>query len=305
MTMSRFKLVLLSIGLLIAFGIVEAKAACLALSQSDNALVAQDLDMAALAVEDARNDQNCSESDLQKALRIGALIEFNSIVSEVNQGQSLDGFFDQLTGINTRVGGPWQVLDALAEISKSRGERGRAANFYTLALEDASNLALTPDWMAPDETYLRYMINISTEMQLAATQVPLNSLRSGCRLNYRGITVQRKTTPVRFEFNKVEMTMDGEAAARELSACLNSLAPAEITLIGHTDPSGTAQYNLKLSVGRAEALSEYLIAHGFNGSIGVVGRGEEEPFKVDDPTAYDQATLFQIHRRVDVDILSN
>jgi hypothetical protein len=33
-----------------------------------------------------------------------------------------------------------------------------------------------------------------------------------------------------------------------------------------------------------------------------VGKGEDEPFKADDASAYDEETLNQMHRRVEVDV---
>jgi OOP family OmpA-OmpF porin len=54
------------------------------------------------------------------------------------------------------------------------------------------------------------------------------------------------------------------------------MSRAEIT--GYTDSSGPAAYNLKLSERRAQAVTDYLIAAGIDGSrITASGLGEENP----------------------------
>ena len=52
---------------------------------------------------------------------------------------------------------------------------------------------------------------------------------------------------------------------------------ARITATGHTDTSGSADYNLELSQRRAEAVASELIRHGVPATdIVTIGRGEED-----------------------------
>lgn len=50
-----------------------------------------------------------------------------------------------------------------------------------------------------------------------------------------------------------------------------------ILLIGHTDNSGTEEFNLDLSLKRAHEVKKFLLAHGADNSIEVDGRGESQP----------------------------
>lgn len=52
----------------------------------------------------------------------------------------------------------------------------------------------------------------------------------------------------------------------------------EITVIGHTDREGSAEDNLRLSLTRAAAMRDILVASGISAQlIWVIGRGELEP----------------------------
>jgi OOP family OmpA-OmpF porin len=55
-------------------------------------------------------------------------------------------------------------------------------------------------------------------------------------------------------------------------------ADDKIEIAGHTDSQGDAEYNQGLSERRAQAVADYLVAHGANGSnLAVKGYGESHP----------------------------
>jgi outer membrane protein OmpA-like peptidoglycan-associated protein len=70
---------------------------------------------------------------------------------------------------------------------------------------------------------------------------------------------------VAFGFGSVDLLAQGQAQLDELAAALGHrlLAEASFLLAGHTDRVGDADFNLRLSLGRAETVRRYLIdAHG-------------------------------------------
>jgi OOP family OmpA-OmpF porin len=156
--------------------------------------------------------------------------------------------------------------------------------------------------MAPDKAYIERLDRLASEMRLAATKPVKLAARGACKFSYRGVSIRKKATPVRYVFGTAEFTPEGLESARDLFECLKSAKPAAITLIGHTDPVGTPEANKALSIARAEALAHYLVDAGYPGMWTVIGKGEEEPFKPDDPTAYSEEMLHQLDRRVDVDV---
>jgi outer membrane protein OmpA-like peptidoglycan-associated protein len=65
---------------------------------------------------------------------------------------------------------------------------------------------------------------------------------------------------------------------RALASSLEKYPGSDLLILGHTDSIGTDGYNTSLSVRRADAAAEYLVAQGVARSrIGTGGLGEEEP----------------------------
>ena len=90
-----------------------------------------------------------------------------------------------------------------------------------------------------------------------------------------------------FGFDSAELTA---ASRRDLDRVAEALADGQmagvpVTLEGHTDASGAADYNLRLSQRRANAVVTYLIGRGIaNGRLRAVGYGEDRPLPAHAPT---------------------
>jgi len=83
-----------------------------------------------------------------------------------------------------------------------------------------------------------------------------------------------------FAFDKAELTADGKKNIEEYRKQLRpEIAEAYAgIIIGHTDSTGRAEYNLGLSKRRAQAVSDYLVSTGVDANkLRVLGRGEEAP----------------------------
>ena len=88
-----------------------------------------------------------------------------------------------------------------------------------------------------------------------------------------------------FAFDKAELTEDGKAAIEEYRKQLRpELSEAyEGIIIGHTDSTGDANYNIGLSKRRAEAVSAYLVSTGVEAAkLREIGRGENDPIASND-----------------------
>lgn len=91
--------------------------------------------------------------------------------------------------------------------------------------------------------------------------------------------------PTQFELRDLHFEYDSAVLARseasviaELAAIISRRNPSRVILIGHTDRRGTKEYNLELSIRRAQAVRNALVDwHGLDSALfQVVGRGEEE-----------------------------
>ena len=81
-----------------------------------------------------------------------------------------------------------------------------------------------------------------------------------------------------FQFDSADPKKD-QPTMQMLANCMidGPLKGKSIQLIGHTDPRGSAGYNEKLGLERAERVQQYLVTHGVNASrveVGSVGAEE-------------------------------
>lgn len=82
-----------------------------------------------------------------------------------------------------------------------------------------------------------------------------------------------------FEFDKSAIRDDQKPALNEDVAWLKGNSKAKITIEGHCDERGTAEYNLALGERRAKAVKDYLIAAGLPADrVSTISYGKERPF---------------------------
>jgi peptidoglycan-associated lipoprotein len=82
-----------------------------------------------------------------------------------------------------------------------------------------------------------------------------------------------------FDFDKSTMRDDAKPNLNEDLQWLNANPTEQITIEGHCDERGTAEYNLGLGGRRAKAIRDYLVAAGIDARrIKTVSFGKERPF---------------------------
>lgn len=82
-----------------------------------------------------------------------------------------------------------------------------------------------------------------------------------------------------FDFDKSTIRDDQKAALNDNVGWLKVTAQAKITLEGHCDERGTAEYNLGLGERRAKAVKDYLVAAGVAADrVATISYGKERPF---------------------------
>jgi outer membrane protein OmpA-like peptidoglycan-associated protein len=104
-----------------------------------------------------------------------------------------------------------------------------------------------------------------------------------------------------FAVNKSELTDATRENLSDLAANLNEHKDTEILIEGHTDASGSEEYNQELSKKRAQSVTDYLVAQGVDGSrLSVIGYGESQPVADNETEEGKQA-----NRRVELAITAN
>ncbi len=82
-----------------------------------------------------------------------------------------------------------------------------------------------------------------------------------------------------FDYDKSAIRDDQKGVLGENVTWLKGNASAKITIEGHCDERGTAEYNLGLGERRAKAVKDYLIAAGVAADrISTISYGKERPF---------------------------
>ena len=83
---------------------------------------------------------------------------------------------------------------------------------------------------------------------------------------------------VYFDFDKYEVRADAQPILDAQSAWLRKYPAVMVRIEGNCDERGTREYNLALGARRANAIRDYLVAHGVTASrIATVSYGKEKP----------------------------
>lgn len=104
-----------------------------------------------------------------------------------------------------------------------------------------------------------------------------------------------------FDVNKTDLKPDAQTNLQNLATSLRNNPQTNITIIGHTDNTGSETYNQDLSVRRAASVKTFISGNGVDPSrMTTQGKGETEPI-ADNSTEAGRAQ----NRRVEIVILAN
>ena len=89
---------------------------------------------------------------------------------------------------------------------------------------------------------------------------------------------------VYFDFNEASLTTESSATLTKNADCLKQVSRS-VTVVGHTDPRGTAEYNIALSERRAQSVQTYIERLGIAGNrMAVLPRGALDATGTSEPT---------------------
>ena len=104
-----------------------------------------------------------------------------------------------------------------------------------------------------------------------------------------------------FQTNSFELDSSAKSNIDQLATILNKYEDTEILVDGHTDSTGSDEYNQTLSERRAKSVAVQLVTNGImNQRIMTIGHGEKEPV-----ASNDSADGRRLNRRVEIAIMAN
>lgn len=104
-----------------------------------------------------------------------------------------------------------------------------------------------------------------------------------------------------FDVDRADLKYDSQSELAQLATILNKYSDTHIMLAGHTDSTGAAEYNMRLSERRAQSVADYLTTQSVDPNrFDVRGFGMNEPL-ADNDTVAGRA----LNRRVEVAIWAN
>jgi outer membrane protein OmpA-like peptidoglycan-associated protein len=286
--MSNFSL---AIGLVIAAlaGGSAAEADCPALMSSfDQAVAAKSVEGEWTALAGINKNFACNKhTDEFRRKLIDSMIDLagDPKVSPEDHEMALKHAGDALG-----IGGTWRQAKRLADFYADHKDNKAAFSWYEAALGKSS--PLPADAMAPaDATQLRTRAAAAKllasddeggakKVALAESHRDMNGALGG--IYTRAVEVESVPLPINFNTDEATLTPVGQKAAEELGEAVAEQHVRTVTLVGHTDIRGDHNYNVGLSLRRAEAvrafLQDYLKSKNASAKILVDGKGPDEPF---------------------------
>lgn len=124
---------------------------------------------------------------------------------------------------------------------------------------------------------------------------PVENTTTGAATTDTSVSEQTLSNVVYFDFDQYALTAESRAVLLAHADKLKGASVA-VRLEGHADERGSREYNMALGEKRANAVRDFLVTQGVNGSsLEVVSFGEEQPAA----TGSDEASWAQ-NRRVEV-----
>ena len=287
-------------------------ASCPALVATFNAAAEAGRDKEAeAAIDKAANDPVCAGLQAQMQRRLAAL-RLTAVQKAMEQNKPVASYESALLAAE-KPQLLWQASATLAEVRFNERAFVEAAQAFDRAIEIVKSETLTPT--APQPEDIQRLLDRGSEARLLAAnqqgtkggknqfvQTAANgagSLGGVYSPTVRGIVPRAVPIPITFEYRSADLTPVGVQAATELLRAIREQQPEKVRVVGHTDPRGASDFNLKLSKARAEAVAAFLRDNGVAVPIEAEGVGAAEPVRVDANAGLSPDDINALSRRVE------
>jgi outer membrane protein OmpA-like peptidoglycan-associated protein len=139
----------------------------------------------------------------------------------------------------------------------------------------------------------RYMDKQAEELRRDLENAKVERVGEGIKITFN--------SGILFDVNSAGLRQEAKTNLEDLAKTLQKYDDTEVLIEGHTDNTGTEEYNQKLSENRAQSVASYIQSLGVKGArIQEEGYGEVQPVDANETEAGRQS-----NRRVEVAIYAN
>jgi len=108
---------------------------------------------------------------------------------------------------------------------------------------------------------------------------PLTEEEIFARKTLEQLNAEKPLDDVFFDLDKSDIRSEGKSALQKDADWMKKWTSTQVTVEGHCDSRGSAEYNLGLGSRRANAVKDYLVSLGVaTNRITIVSKGKEQPF---------------------------
>jgi outer membrane protein OmpA-like peptidoglycan-associated protein len=288
-----------------------AKADCNDLLEKFNAAIAGQSLSEAKALESKIAVDGACGTFKDSVQRQRAILQLRAAQALMNRNASLSDYQDLIIDAE-KPEVLWTASVGLADMRFSQRRFAEAGAAYERALEIIKSKSKTP--AEPDQATIRAVLDRASESRMLASSEETTggkpvfvaaakdhrdgTVGGSMSETIRGFAVSAVPVPVQFETASAKFTAVGEQAAKELLDAVRDQHPTEITIIGHTDERGDADYNIRLSDQRAKAVANYLKLNGVSTRIVTVAKGKSEPLQLSNADSLSREDIWALNRRV-------
>jgi outer membrane protein OmpA-like peptidoglycan-associated protein len=190
------------------------------------------------------------------------------------------------------------AVQARSELRSAETVKREALQHKEQALQDktkAEALAMESERAAEVARAETEQIRKQREAELHQLHEALDRIVATRRVG-DGLLISLPESALRFDFDSATIRPEGRELLSRITGVLLASRSFGLAVYGHTDYIGSAQYNLRLSERRAQAVKDYIAAAGIDpGIIVVKGYGKSSPIVA----ATDEASRAK-NRRVEI-----
>lgn len=115
---------------------------------------------------------------------------------------------------------------------------------------------------------------------------PLTEEEIFARKSLADLNAERPLDDVYFDLDKSEIRDDAKPRLQKDADWLKKWTSTQVSVEGHCDSRGSAEYNLALGSRRATAVKDYLVSLGVSANrVTTISKGKEAPFCTDESEA--------------------